>query len=152
MTTRFDPRSHVPQFSRLLWESIRTPMVMYFILAGMLVMVSGSIAFYFVESETNPAVSTILDAFWWGMATVTTVGFGDIVPHTLAGRLIGFALISTGALLFVGSSAILSSTFFARTQSELLTLEDQSKEGWQVVLTELKALREEVAQLRNGSN
>ena len=41
-----------------------------------------------------------LDALWWLVVTVSTVGYGDIVPRTPLGRLIGMAVIATGTLIF----------------------------------------------------
>jgi voltage-gated potassium channel len=55
-----------------------------------------SLAAYEAEHETNPEFGSIGDAFWWGITTLTTVGYGDIVPETTAGRLAGVALMLTG--------------------------------------------------------
>jgi voltage-gated potassium channel len=59
-------------------------------------LVAGSLAAYEAEHATNPGFATIGDALWWGVVTLTTVGYGDIVPHTTAGRLAGVAIMFTG--------------------------------------------------------
>ena len=55
-----------------------------------------SLCAYEAEHATNPGFATIGDAFWWGIVTLTTVGYGDIVPETHAGRFAGVAIMFTG--------------------------------------------------------
>ncbi len=65
------------------------------------VVISSSIAIYFIESTHEDAeITNFIDAFWWATATVTTVGYGDVVPVTDAGRILGIGL------MFVGISII----------------------------------------------
>ncbi|QKS72160.1 potassium channel protein [Paenalkalicoccus suaedae] len=73
------------------WMVIRlSVMVLFFIcLAGLSV--------YLMEPESFP---TIPDGMWWAFVTITTVGYGDLVPVTQGGRLIAVLLMLTGIALF----------------------------------------------------
>jgi len=55
--------------------------------------------FYFVENPINPGVHNFGDAFYFTVVAVSTVGFGDIVPVTQAGRLVTVAMIISGIIL-----------------------------------------------------
>ncbi len=57
----------------------------------------GAFAVMILESGTETAqITNFSDAVWWSISTVTTVGYGDIVPHTVAGRIIGMVLMVVG--------------------------------------------------------
>ncbi len=62
----------------------------------LLVLVIGSFLFFLVERHVNPEVPNYESAMWYAIVSMTTVGYGDIVPITLAGRVIGVILILTG--------------------------------------------------------
>jgi voltage-gated potassium channel len=65
-------------------------------IVAVLVVVVGSAVAYGAEHPTNPGFATFGDALWWGIVTLTTVGYGDIVPKTSAGRWAGVAIMITG--------------------------------------------------------
>jgi voltage-gated potassium channel len=52
--------------------------------------------FYYVESAVNPAINSFLDALYFSISTLTTVGFGDIVPVSTNGRIVTILMILTG--------------------------------------------------------
>jgi len=80
------------------------------IVAG-IVVVLASLAAYQAEHKTNPEFATVGDALWWGIVTLTTVGYGDIVPKTTAGRLCGVAIMFTGIAVLGVLAGSLASLF-----------------------------------------
>ena len=68
---------------------------------SILVVGGSGIGIYLIESPHEDAqITNLVDAFWWASATVTTVGYGDVVPVTEPGRIMGIVL------MFVGISII----------------------------------------------
>lgn len=100
---------HIPQYSKVLIEALKTPLLIYFTLAGNLITFSSAWIFYLVELDTNPNIKNYWDALWWAICTVSTVGYGDIVPHTMGGRLVAFFLIVVGITFFLSFMAVLVS-------------------------------------------
>ena len=73
-------------------------MLVFFVLLGIILFSS---AIFYAESagdNVNSTFSSIPDAFWYSIVTMTTVGYGDKVPKTLVGKLIGSACAVTGVL------------------------------------------------------
>jgi voltage-gated potassium channel len=66
---------------------------------------------YIGEHPTNPEFATYRDSLWWGIVTLTTVGYGDIVPETEKGRLAGVFLMLTGIATLGIISGTLASAF-----------------------------------------
>ena len=78
--------------------------------AGLLVvLVIAASLMYFVEKDAEPQVFTSIPAaMWWGVVTLTTVGYGDLVPVTLAGRLLAAVISLLGIGLFALPAGIIS--------------------------------------------
>eukprot|EP00753_Platysulcus_tardus_P000766 PLAT10699.1.p1 GENE.PLAT10699.1~~PLAT10699.1.p1 ORF type:complete len:440 (+),score=108.93 PLAT10699.1:53-1372(+) len=82
----------------------------------MLLVTSASLV-YFFESKAQPDVFTSIPvAMWWGVAALTTVGYGDIYPITFWGRIVGSAAAFLGIGLFALPAGILSNGFIDLTQ------------------------------------
>ena len=59
------------------------------------------IIIYFIESpHENSEIKTLVDAIWYATATVTTVGYGDVVPVTQEGRIMGIVMMFVGIFIF----------------------------------------------------
>jgi len=78
----------------------------------MILTFSLSTILYFVERNVNPeGFGTLLDAIWWAIVTLATVGYGDVVPHTQLGKLLGGIAAITGFGMFALPAGILASGF-----------------------------------------
>ncbi|SEF70650.1 potassium channel family protein [Marinobacterium lutimaris] len=80
----------------------------------------------FLISGIDPAFNGPLDGIWWAWVTMTTVGYGDLVPSTTEGRLFGMVLILLGLGLFSMLTASFSVFFIERDEQEMVEKEDQN--------------------------
>ncbi|MCC9135629.1 ion transporter [Pontibacter silvestris] len=79
---------------------------------------------YYVEHEAQPeSFASIPETMWWSIATLTTVGYGDIYPITALGKLLGGIIAVLGIGLFALPAGILASGF-----SEHLTKTNSKKD------------------------
>ena len=80
------------------------------IMAGLLLLASTTI--YYVERDAAPeAFGSIPQSMWWALATLTTVGYGDVVPTTVPGRIVGGLVMIFGLAMFALPIGILASGF-----------------------------------------
>ena len=74
---------------------------------------------YFIEKEAQPeAFSSIPAAMWWGITTLTTVGYGDIYPITTLGKIVGALIAFLGIGLFALPAGILGSGLIEATRKK----------------------------------
>lgn len=108
-------------------HSRRYELMMSLVIAGMLLLVSSTFL-YMVEGEGQPDdFGSIPRAMWWSIATLTTVGYGDAVPHTVIGRILaGFTAI-TGIGLIAMPTGILASAFSDALQRQREERENRAK-------------------------
>jgi len=82
------------------------------------IMVTSGIAIYVFEEKGNSNINSLLDALYWAMITISTVGYGDISPVTPEGRVLSMVIIIAGiAMISFVTSVIVSS--FSEKLSEL---------------------------------
>jgi voltage-gated potassium channel len=72
---------------------------------------------YFAEHDAQPdKFSSIPASLWWGVTTMTTVGYGDVVPKTIAGKIIGSLAALLGIAIFALPTGILTAGFLQEFQ------------------------------------
>lgn len=89
---------------------IQSPMFILLTLFGNLFICLMSFVFYQLESAINPKIHSFIDALWWGFATATTTGYGDITPVTGEGKILGILLMLSGMALFGMFTALFAET------------------------------------------
>ena len=89
---------------------------------------------------------------WWAIETVTTVGYGDIIPKQTAGKLIAGFLMLGGLSLIAVVTAAITSGFVSRAQAQgRFTGEDPVMQKLDQVAAQLQGVKDELEQLRSGN-
>lgn len=101
------------------------------------------IVFGIVEHLVDPdTFDNVWLGMWWATQTVTTVGYGDVVPADTAGQLIATILMIGGLSLFAVITGFITSAFVARAQA------DSRAERDDPILAKIGQLEGQIAELR----
>jgi voltage-gated potassium channel len=108
----------------VLREESRSVTALLFVLL-LTVTISGSLM-YMLENEVQPEVFTSIPvAMWWAIETLTTVGYGDIVPMTVAGRVVGGCV----SIIGIGTLALFSGLITVGFLDQLRIYREQHPKG-----------------------
>ncbi len=104
----------------------------------LIVVVSASVFMYYIESSAQPeAFANIPATLWWGVVTLTTVGYGDIYPITIAGRILSSVVSIAGVGIVALPTGIISSGFLEELELRSLDDDEVFKKGSKAI-TQLK--------------
>ena len=108
------------------------------------------VAFGVIERLVDPdSFDNVWLGMWWGVQTVTTVGYGDVVPANTVGKVIATLLMFGGLSLFAVITGAITSTFIAQAQSQLRAdEEDPMAKRLDELGSQLEALNAELVRLR----
>ncbi len=108
MLARYSPALYT--IGRVFKSERRAMLAALIVMSGMLIFSATGI--YWLEHEAQPeAFGSIPMSMWWALATLTTVGYGDVVPLTTLGRFFGGLVMIFGLGMFAMPIAIVSSGF-----------------------------------------
>jgi voltage-gated potassium channel len=101
--------------------------------------VIGAVVMRFADPHNFPSVAL---AIWWALQTVTTVGYGDVVPTTVAGRIVGGIVMVIGVAFIAFVTAGVTSTVIQRAEEEAQEAErardEQRSEAMIAALTQIR--------------
>lgn len=106
-----------------------------------LLVLVGTLAVYFFESDVaGSQINNLFDGLWWSVVTITTVGYGDIVPVTLGGKLVGLILVTAGTGLYLITFVIIGTAIS----------ESHEVFQWRRANARLEAMEKELTTLRKS--
>jgi voltage-gated potassium channel len=94
------------------------------VVATAVVVVGAGVLIRVIDHEEYPTVGVGL---WWALQTVTTVGYGDVAPKHVSGRLVGAAVMLEGIAFIAIITAVITSTFVARATRESEAARDEKE-------------------------
>ncbi len=90
-----------------------------------LLLVIASVLMYNIETEAQPdAFSNAFETMWWAVSTLTTVGYGDVYPITVAGKMLSTVIAFLGIGLVAVPTGIITAGF-----TEIVTEEEKAKKA-----------------------
>ena len=88
---------------------IKQELIMFSVVSLILFYLSAVGIYYFENSVQPESFSSIFSSLWWSVVTLTTVGYGDIVPITVGGRIFTFIILMIGLGIIAIPSGMISS-------------------------------------------
>jgi voltage-gated potassium channel Kch len=85
------------------------------VIATTVVVVGAGVLITLIDREEYPNIGV---GMWWALQTVTTVGYGDVTPTQLDGRLVGAAVMLEGTAFIAVITAVITSSFVSRATRE----------------------------------
>jgi voltage-gated potassium channel len=109
----------VGALQRAVGDAVRGRVAVYTAFTAVLLVYASSLAVLQVERPASGAnIKNFGDAVWWAISTITTVGYGDLYPVTVAGRIVA-ALLMIGGISMVGAiTATIASWIVQRVAAE----------------------------------
>jgi len=99
--------------------------------ASLITFYLASVGIYYFENPSQPeAFTSVFHSFWWAVATLTTVGYGDIYPITIGGKIFTFVVLMIGlGFVAVPTGLFASALSAARDEEKKKNAEEGSEEA-----------------------
>ena len=94
--------------SRITWAVVVRLAVVVTAASGLVVLAGGTAVWLVERGRPDSTMNSWGDALWWSVTTMTTVGYGDHVPVTTTGRLIGASVMVAGVAIIGAVAAVVA--------------------------------------------
>ena len=109
---------------RLAFGAIKEELVVFIVATGLVLYVS-AVGIYYFENEVQPEqFSSVFDCLWWAVATLTTVGYGDVFPITVGGKIFTFVMLIMGLGIVAVPTGLIASSL-----TKVISDEKESRKG-----------------------
>lgn len=114
----------------------------------------GVVVFGIVERLVDPhTFENVWLGMWWGVQTVTTVGYGDVVPGNTVGKVLATLLMFGGLSLFAVITGAITSAFVAQAQGKVVGKDEKPLEHrLEEISTQLEAINSELTRLKRDGD
>lgn len=103
---------------------VREELVLFFVISLIAIYLTAA-GIYFFENEAQPdSFSSIFHSFWWAVVTLTTVGYGDVYPITVGGKVFTFFVLIIGVGIVTIPAGLVASALSRARQLEEQGLEE----------------------------
>lgn len=133
------------QIAKVVDEFVEKSRLIYGFSFFIVVLLICSIVFFIVESGVNPQVATYEDSLWYVIQTITTVGYGDVVPFTQIGRLMGVIAMTSAIGISSLITASATSSLIQKFKEERNEMIDDTVSYVQRIEQKVEKLEEQVA-------
>ena len=106
INTHYDSFNVIRMVLHERWKQIGSSLVIIFI-----IMLAASLGMYSVEHVENPGFENAFSGMWWSVSALLTVGYGDIYPITVIGKIMGILIAFAGVGLVAIPTGIISAGF-----------------------------------------
>ena len=99
------------------------------IFASIVIFVSSVLIYVMEANNPTSPINTLFEAVYWSIVTISTVGYGDIVPITFEGRIVALVVITSGIAVLAFTTSLVVSAFTEKLDEirEVKTIEDITK-------------------------
>lgn len=105
-----------------------------------------------IMANLDPGVKSIEDGIWWALITITTVGYGDVVPQSSAGRLFSSVLILIGLGIFSVITANFAALFMAERVDSMRQAQKEESNQLDEMHHDIDQVRHDDAQILKALN
>jgi voltage-gated potassium channel len=131
-------------------DSLRGKFVVYGTSSAVLLVFTGALAVLDAErGQPGATITTFGRALWWATVTITTVGYGDYTPVTVAGRIVAVGVMIGGVMLVGAVTASFATWLIDRLRVEEEVDQAATRHDLHAVHTKLERVEQELAELNN---
>ena len=124
----------------------------YLLIGAAAIILVGTFVMYAIESNVaDTKIKTLRDSLWWVVETITTVGYGDIVPVSELGRTVALVFMFGGILIITTIMSVVSTGFYKKrmNKEENERRQQEFEHLKKVLVDKLSDIESEISDLRS---